>query len=277
MSLILDALKRAEGGAASDADQAQNYLRTSTPAPVRRLRLRGGLVLGLTMGLVIAWGADRLWEQHTVPEDARTDLPATQETPPLTPAPERPVVIASRLEGVSVPPTVSDREAVSELNARMWADAERLTEPGDSTDSTQASAATETFGSMEEERVDTTLSEQIAKADGQSALDAEAEIDLVELLARVAADSGEVALEPHPALLLENLSQQAKDQIPSIVYSQHSFGSGGDSFVTLNGSTLRVGQRVGPIEVREILSDSVVLRVGSTEFRLRALNTWVNL
>ena len=47
--------------------------------------------------------------------------------------------------------------------------------------------------------------------------------------------------------------------------------------MTLNGRRLLVGQRVDGIEVLEILNDSVVLRAGGIEFRLRALNTWVNL
>jgi hypothetical protein len=38
-----------------------------------------------------------------------------------------------------------------------------------------------------------------------------------------------------------------------------------------------VGQRVATIQVIDILVDSVVLNVEGIEFRLRALNTWVNL
>ena len=47
--------------------------------------------------------------------------------------------------------------------------------------------------------------------------------------------------------------------------------------MTLNGQQLRVGQRVAAIRVVDILFDSVVLKVDDIEFRLRALNTWVNL
>ena len=47
--------------------------------------------------------------------------------------------------------------------------------------------------------------------------------------------------------------------------------------MTLNGQQLRVGQRVATIRVVDILVDSVVLKVEGIEFRLRALNTWVNL
>ena len=47
--------------------------------------------------------------------------------------------------------------------------------------------------------------------------------------------------------------------------------------MTLNGQQLRVGQRLTTIRVVDILVDSVVLEVEGIEFRLRALNTWVNL
>ena len=82
---------------------------------------------------------------------------------------------------------------------------------------------------------------------------------------------------PHPAVLLENLSQQQKDQIPTIVYTAHNFAAAGQSSVTLNQRQLRAGQRVGSIEVIEILPDSVILKDNGAVFRLRALNTWVNL
>ena len=47
--------------------------------------------------------------------------------------------------------------------------------------------------------------------------------------------------------------------------------------MTLNQRRLREGERVGAIEVIEILSDSVILKINGVVFRLRALNTWVNL
>ena len=275
MSLILDALKRAEGGKASDTELAQTYLRQSEHAPASRLRIRGGLLLGLTIGLVLVWGIDWLTKERPPSTLAPVELPTLRAPTTTAPPKAKPVLVPVTETAASL--AAADREAASELNARMWADAERLQGQGNSSDLPQAEAPSRDAGSLEAQGVAAGMSVEPERSDGLTVEEAEAEIDLVALLERVAAESGEVALEPHPAVLLENLSQQAKDQIPSIVYSQHSFGSGGDSFVMLNGSTLRVGQRVGPIEVREILSDSVVLRVGSAEFRLRALNTWVNL
>jgi len=104
----------------------------------------------------------------------------------------------------------------------------------------------------------------------------EAEIDIEEVLLRAQAALGEEPLSEHPTPLLEDLSQRKKDSIPTVVYSQHDWNPG-ESTVVLNGELVRAGQRVGGIHVVEILSDSVVLRWQDTEFRLRALNSWINL
>jgi general secretion pathway protein B len=104
----------------------------------------------------------------------------------------------------------------------------------------------------------------------------EAEIDIEEVLLRAQAALGEEPLSEHPTPLLEDLSQRKKDSIPTVVYSQHDWNPS-ESTVVLNGELVRAGQRVGGIHVVEILSDSVVLRWQDTEFRLRALNSWINL
>lgn len=104
----------------------------------------------------------------------------------------------------------------------------------------------------------------------------ETEIDIEALLTRAQEALGEESLSEHPSPLLEMLSQQQKDNIPTIVYSQHDWNADEPS-VVLNGERLNAGQRVGSIRVVEILSDSVVLRWQDIEFRLRALNSWINL
>ena len=73
------------------------------------------------------------------------------------------------------------------------------------------------------------------------------------------------------------LSLQQKDQIPMIVYSEHNYAPQGLASVMLNGKRLQSGQRADTVEVIDILRDSVILRVDGIEFRLKALNTWVNL
>ncbi len=86
-------------------------------------------------------------------------------------------------------------------------------------------------------------------------------------------------LAEHPAPFIAQLSQQTKDGIPSIFYQRHDYrGDSARSVVVLNGQELRVGGRpAAGVTVDEILPDSVVLSYRGTQFRLRALNSWVNL
>ena len=105
----------------------------------------------------------------------------------------------------------------------------------------------------------------------------ESPVDLESVLRQAQAEWGEPALLPHPTALLESLSQQTKDRIPSVIYSVHDWQSAGRPTVVINGKRLAAGQREGGFLVREILEDSVILSWGGTDFRLRALNSWINL
>jgi len=104
-------------------------------------------------------------------------------------------------------------------------------------------------------------------------------IDLEAMVSRAQDEIENASLAEHPAPFIADLSQQTKDAIPSVFYQRHEYnGSSANSQVVLNGKELRVGGRPAPgIKVEEILPDSVVLSFQGTEFRLRALNSWVNL
>ena len=103
------------------------------------------------------------------------------------------------------------------------------------------------------------------------------EVDVDEVLRRAQAAIGEERLTEYPAPLLESLSQQQKDRIPTVMYRQHDWASAGESSVVLNGQRLQVGGQHNGFRVKAILRDSVVLEWGGTTFRLRALNSWINL
>ena len=100
---------------------------------------------------------------------------------------------------------------------------------------------------------------------------------LAERIATVRSALQEPAFISHPAPFLETLSQQQKDSIPSLFYSAHRSGEDAIAEVVINGDRLRVGERSDDVEVIEILPDSAVLRCRGVVFRLRALNSWVNL
>jgi hypothetical protein len=102
-------------------------------------------------------------------------------------------------------------------------------------------------------------------------------IDFADILAAAQEELGVKPLVESSEPLLETLSQQIKDDIPSLIYSEHRYNPAGDSSVTLNGKVVKERQRVGAFTVVEILPDSVVLRWREAQFRVRARNSWVNM
>jgi hypothetical protein len=103
-------------------------------------------------------------------------------------------------------------------------------------------------------------------------------IDIGEIVAMAEDELENARLAEHPAPFLSALSQQAKDSIPTLLYQAHDYTSSqADSFVLINGKTLKPGDSSKGVRVDEILPDSVVLSFQGTQFRLRALNSWVNL
>lgn len=104
-------------------------------------------------------------------------------------------------------------------------------------------------------------------------------LDLEDMLqqARAELESGEFV--DHPAPFITSLSQQARDPIPTILYQRHEYsGQSSRASVVMNGKTLSVGgSPAAGVQLEEILPNSSVLSYRGTQFRLRALNSWVNL
>ena len=159
---------------------------------------------------------------------------------------------------------VADREQIASLHQQMWADAQ-------SADLSQTEFLEEQVGS------DVTQDEGEASQQVQKNQSIAPPVDLAKAMEKAARELGESTLTPHPVPLLESLSQQQKDRIPTIVYTNHDYNAQGASTVELNGKRLVAGQRTDGVEVEEILSDSVILSLQGIRFRLKALNTWVNL
>ena len=299
MSLILDALRRSENG--GSAISPQPSLPEHHTGILEKKWL--GVLFLVFAGLGIAAG----WMMRgdpTGPEnteqvmssesrslssgDAVTSPKLTRgDAAPFAPkaGPSVSTPLASTTNAAAVAPTQihvttnkaeANSERIATLHQQMWSDAASLAEaegmgsngngapnqiaekPGVLAPSEEVSAASPSSGASE--------APSIAPP-----------IDLVAAIERAAREVGEPNLVPHPTVLLENLSQQQKDQIPTIVYTEHVYAEGVAPSVELNGQRLRPGQRVDGVTVEDILIDSVILRVNGVSFRLRALNTWVNL
>ena len=111
----------------------------------------------------------------------------------------------------------------------------------------------------------------------QSSTVEEPPVDFAEILAKAQSELGVSPLVKSTEPLLETLSQQIKDDIPSLIYSAHDFRPSGRSSVVLNGEAAGERQKVGAFTVVEILPDSVILRWRETQFRVRARNSWINM
>ncbi|MDB2660790.1 general secretion pathway protein GspB [Luminiphilus sp.] len=111
----------------------------------------------------------------------------------------------------------------------------------------------------------------------QSSTVEELPVDFAEILAKAQSELGVSPLVESTEPLLETLSQQIKDDIPSLIYSAHDFRPSGRSRVILNGESAGERQKVGAFTVVEILPDSVILRWRETQFRVRARNSWINM
>ena len=283
MSLILDALRRSEQSDTPAAQVPTDLGRQRHPADRRWRWLL--LVVCLVAGGIAGW----LGRGAGVDKAATVDLP---HTPSLSgvqlagPAASEPTegtaeaviattegarrasvemseLAANRPETTDSGPRKKDVQ-IAALHQQMWADA--------ASNPSQDQAASVSDSSWRDQN-----GAREVEAAGANASSIAPPIDLAAAMERAARELGETSLIPHSAVLLENLSQQQKDQVPTIVYTEHDFQENGSSTVELNRSRLRVGQRAGPVTVNEILPDSVVLRVSGITFRLRALNTWVNL
>ena len=103
-------------------------------------------------------------------------------------------------------------------------------------------------------------------------------VDIERILLKAREEMKDARLVEHEAPFLATLSQQSKDEIPTILYQRHDFSTNvRQSTVVLNGSSLQAGAETRGVKVEEILPDSVVLNYRGVVFRLRALNSWVNL
>ena len=281
MSLILDALRQSK-------QQVGPVTQHDAPATVSGAQTaqRPFVVLALLAGTIFGAGAVAVWQWST-PQMALSTPPTAEPLPgkrrssaaelsvatesfdtsasstrPLGSATES----AQRLRAEPQPKrdvSAGVTEQVASLHQQMWSDAAAAGEATPAATTTQSSVEAET----------SVLSNQ----QDQPVQSIAPPVDLAKAMENAAREIGESALSPHPSPLLENLSQQQKDQIPMIVYSEHNYAPQGLASVMLNGKRLQSGQRADTVEVIDILRDSVILRVDGIEFRLKALNTWVNL
>jgi hypothetical protein len=297
MSLILDALNKSEGERPTPADvpglQAQHGpAESQSPAAWRRW-LVPGLILLLLIALVASWLRDpatqvepalesvtyEVSESGTVTEVAvepssQLQMQGQQESR----GPNQQEIMAQRLAMRDLAVQAAARQAAARQSPRalppagnsMQADVAALYAKPPQGSKLPSAVSME---SVAPAYTAATTPPAAVSQETESALD-------IEALALAAEQAlGERPVVEHAVPTIDQLSQRTKDEIPTIFFSGHSWSSNPqERSVVLNGESHREGDTIKPgLQLVEILKDSIVMDYRGTEFRLRSLNSWVNL
>jgi len=289
MSLILDALNRSR----ENTDQVpglatQHYVENSAGGGRRRQYL---LWLALLVSLlVIGW---LLLDRRPQPSSV-ADTAMITPIPTPTPTPEAHTAQAAAIVGTPVPTTMEAQESppvqaqpVTKLTlvkevAEEVAEEETVAQTQVPQDD---SAVVDLYRQHPESEptaqpvVEPAVAELPNPVDVAEASREEQPIDIEQMVLKARNKLENARLEEHAAPFIADLSQQTKDSIPTIFYERHDYSDDkSQSSVVCNGKSLKVGgSPAAGVKVDEILPDSVVLSYRGTQFRLRALNSWVNL
>ncbi|MEZ5502902.1 MAG: general secretion pathway protein GspB [Halioglobus sp.] len=202
-------------------------------------------------------------EPAATPPSSGTPAPGAGAVPApaeaMQPAAANPPEVS---EPAAVAPTPAEAPAVSPRPAAQRAAVEQLYQHRDQLDQQQEPVA-----------------RSRTKQQAATAARTEQPVDVEKILQQAREEVANASLAENATPFLSSLSQQTKDGVPTLYYQRHDYSANpAESSVVLNGATVKVGGSPVPgMRVEEILPDSVVLSYQGTRFRLRALNSWINL
>ena len=302
MSLILDALNRSEAERRGGGEVPGLATEHFSGAEGDKFKLRGYLPwLALAVAVaVIAWllldrtrgDAGAVVQSAPVvaaieTESSSTPAPAVrQRQDPATPVERQqrpaPQAVVVPKEVVAAAAPADDQATPPERPADATVAALYQRAPG--TTGTAAATPAQTNESMADVKAagaalaDSGQTQMTAGRSGSRPRVSEP-LDIEAALASARQEVENARLVDHPAPFIQDLSQQRKNAIPTLMYSIHNYsGKAGQSSVMINGKSLRAGANVGKgVKLEEILPESIVLSHQGEQFRLRALNSWVNL
>ena len=280
MSLILDALNRADKER-SVSPQTANLHPSPTPPPVQSGRvwrwiLEGAIVAGL-LGIVIYlvyFQPAPAANTATVPV---AQAPATAEgnttaaeAPVATLPSTTPVPAPTPSQTPTKPAAVTPPEQPAPLSATPPAIASSAT-TGDA-EKTAAKPTDDAIAALYKQNSSATTQPKATPAPTQTSRTAPT-------VKQKPVREKPIGLDIFKQVpLLSALPERFQATVPNIEYSVHVYNDKGNSgMVNLNGAIRHIGDSVAPgLSVVAILPDGVVLDYRGTQFRLRALNSWVN-
>lgn len=283
MSLILDALNRADRER-SEQNQAP-ILHNSTPAPAQRHR---HIIRWVVEALVLIAAACGIYwysqsgtgsKSEPVSEPSQQTVATTVTTikpnPEAAPKPT-PTTAQTNKEATTTPREQhTTSQAISSLyQQQAKAVANRVEPPVKKNGNGTANIKTASQKARDTSTASTMLNEPQSTQQALTKKGARTATANIKKITQP--DLGLTIFQQMP--LLEQMPARFRQTVPSIEYSVHVYSDKSDAgFVTLNGRKHRVGGKVTPeLIVIKILEDSVVLDYHDTQFRLSALNSWVN-
>jgi general secretion pathway protein B len=76
---------------------------------------------------------------------------------------------------------------------------------------------------------------------------------------------------------IQDLPNEVLNNLPSLKYTEHNYNSNGGS-VVINGLVKHVNEELAQgLVIDKILEDGIILHIGNYSFKMRALNTWMNM
>jgi len=77
---------------------------------------------------------------------------------------------------------------------------------------------------------------------------------------------------------LHDLPNNVLEKVPTLNYSEHNYNVNGNSSVKINGAILHADEQIANgIVIDEILEDGMTLHIDNHSFKMRAMNSWVNM
>ncbi len=260
MSLILEALGRSQQEQAGPLASFQHEV-VPAPRPAKpRLLWLWALLLAI-FGVAVWWLVFGRQSEAPVPGFEQAPPPVAEVVQPLAKA--DPVAVEKE-----APPPASkpDTSAASAEVAALYAQSRR--------EASRAAAAPKRETKPAPAKTSKTPASAQVKDSDDTPIDVEA------MLAKAQAELRQQGTVEHSAPWLSELSQRQRDGIPTLYYARHDYSKvRAQRRVMLNKSLVAEGRVVpgSAVKVEEILPDSVVLSHSGLTFRLKALNSWVNL
>ena len=265
MSLILDALNRADQQRSEE--QSSPSLRADyNPEPVHEQPIRRWVIEAVVIAVVILAAAGFLYYQpgssikNNVIQSITAETPAITVAPPvmptITPQLATPLAKDIPLDRATSVATTQTKNSNPPNNANIQSLYSRRAQPPQAQESIQEQALPPKTTAP---ATTLTTTQTIA---------AKTNIKVV--------DKGLAILQNMP--LLQQMPTRFQHAIPNIDYELHVYAeSNSAGFVRLNGTMMKIGADIIPgLKVIAILPNSLVLDYRGTQFRLLALNSWVN-